>query len=195
MIQTKAVRTAFASIAFAFCATASQAQSYTDPATGLAVIDPPPPFAASAHAMDEAERRLYAAIIDIDSTTGEPKSGNVDGRLCGAYFIKPPPGSIFTREELDRQFSDPDWLARQRTAFERMGTISPFTIFRQQGHAGIELTAVANIGPGAGTSVIYSALLDTQKGRTSLVCVTTKDEIEKVLPLFRALRASIRAPE
>jgi hypothetical protein len=37
--------------------------------------------------------------------------------------------------------------------------------------------------------------IETGKGRTSLICVADKDSMAAALPEFRAVRATIRAPE
>ena len=57
------------------------------------------------------------------------------------------------------------------------------------------MTITPKLGSAAETIRMVVSTIETAKGRTGLICVAEKDSMAAARPEFRAVRATIRAPE
>jgi hypothetical protein len=73
--------------------------------------------------------------------------------------------------------------------------VSELKLFEHQGFNGIELIVAPKAGPDAQTTRMFVSAMETAKGRTVLSCVTDQAGLASALPQFRAVRATIHAPE
>lgn len=162
------------------------AQSYGDIATGLSV-SPPAPFVASAG----RPHPLFDTTIDINAKTGTPKTVS-DGRLCVLGFRPSAQNAELTRDLVNVQMAKPEWQGQYRTLFETVGTVSELKTFEHQGFLGVELIVTPKALP---DETMFVSIMETPKGRTGLLCATNKAGFTAALPQFRALRATMHAPE
>jgi hypothetical protein len=175
----------FAALVLLAAATASgplAAQSYADRASGLAV-DPPKPFTAQ----PGPQYRQFDTTIDVASTT--------DKRACLVGFKNLPKNASLSRAEINTMTASPEWQNAHKSLFGPTGTVSELSTFDHQGYTGIEMILAPKLGPGAETARMVVSTIETAKGRTSLICVADRDSFGAALPEFRAVRATIRAPE
>jgi hypothetical protein len=174
----------------ALAASGAAAQSYGDPASGLS-ITPPKTFRAEAG----ESHPQFDVTIDIVSKTGTPKAVNPGGDLCTLGFKAAPQNAGLTRQIVNAQMAKPEWQQQYRTTFEAVGTVSDLKLFEHQGFSGIELIVAPKAGPNAKNIRMFSSIMETAKGRTVLSCATEQAGLAAALPQFRALRATMHAPE
>lgn len=179
-----------AALAALLSAGAAAAQSYGDPASGLSVA-PPAGFKAEAG----GRHPQFDVTIDISSKTGTPKAVNSTGQLCTLGFKSAAQNAKLTREVVNEQMAKPEWQQLYRDMFETIGTVSDLKLFEHQGFAGIELIVTPKAGPNAQNVRMFTSTMETAKGRTALICVTDQAGLAAALPQFKALRATIHAPE
>jgi hypothetical protein len=179
-----------AALAATLFAGAAAAQSYGDPASGLS-ISPPAGFKAEAG----KPHPQFEVTIDINSKTGTPKAVNSTGQLCTLGFKSSTQNAKLTREVVNAQMARPEWQQLYREMFETIGTVSDLKLFEHQGFAGIELIVTPKAGPNAQNVRMFTSTLETAKGRTALICATDQAGLAAALPQFKALRATIHAPE
>lgn len=175
---------------FAAFAAPACAQSYGDAGTGLS-ISPPAPFAATAG----RAHPLFETTIDINSKTGQPKTAGGENRLCVLGFKRETKNAELTREQVNTLMARPEWQAQYRTLFESVGTVSDLRTFEHQGFLGIELIVLPKAEAGAQATAMFTSIMETAKGRTGLICVTEQAGLAAAVPRFRALRATMHAPE
>ena len=179
-----------AALAAILSAGSASAQSYGDSVSGLS-ISPPPGFKAEAG----QPHPLFDVTIDISSKTGAPKAVNSNGQLCTLGFKPAAQNAQLTREVINAQMARPEWQQLYRTMFETIGTVSDLKLFEHQGFNGIELIVTPKAGPNAQDVRMFASALETAKGRTALICATDQTGLATALPLLKALRATIHAPE
>jgi hypothetical protein len=158
------------------------AKSYTDPASGLS-IDPPEPFAAQ----PGQPHRQFDVTIDVASTSDE--------RHCALGFKQLPENALATKAEINALMASPESQNSHRSLFEQTGTVHDLSTFEHQGYIGVEVTITPKLGPAAESIRMLVSTVATPKGSTALICITDKDSLAAGLPDFRALRATMRAPE
>lgn len=187
--MTRSLRLSIALAAFVVAGSAA-AQSYGDAATSLSVA-PPAGFKAEAG----KPHPQFEVTIDISSKTGTPKAVNNNGQLCTLGFKSAAQNAKLTRELVNEQMAKPEWQQLYRDMFETIGTVSDFKLFEHQGFAGVELIVTPKAGPNAQNVRMFTSTLETAKGRTALICATDSAGLAAALPQFKALRATIHAPE
>jgi hypothetical protein len=158
------------------------AKSYTDPASGLSV-DPPEPFTAQ----PGQPHRQFDVTIDVASTS--------DKRHCALGFKQLPENASATKAEINALMASPGSQEVHRSFFEQTGTVHDLSTFEHQGYIGIEVTITPKLGPAAESIRMLVSTVATPKGSTALLCFADKDTLAAALPEFRAVRATIRAPE
>lgn len=166
------------------------AQSYGDAASGLSIASP-----AGFKAEAGKPHPQFDVTIDISSKTGTPKVVNNTGQLCTLGFKRAAQNAQLTRKVVNEQMAKPAWQQLYRNMFEAIGTVSDLKLFEHQGFTGIELTVTPKAGPNAQNVRMFTSTLETAKGRTALICVTDQASFAAALPQFKALRATIHAPE
>ena len=187
--MTRSLRLSVALAAILSAGTAA-AQSYGDATSGLSVA-PPAGFKAEAG----KPHPQFDVTIDISSKIGTPKAVNSTGHLCTLGFKPSTQNAQLTRDIVNEQMSKPEWQQLYREMFETIGTVSDFKLFEHQGFTGVELIVTPKAGPNAQNVRMFTSTLETAKGRTALICATDPASLAAALPQFKALRATIHAPE
>jgi hypothetical protein len=131
--------------------------------------------------------RQFDMTIDVVSTT--------DKRACLVGFKNLPKNASLSRADINAMMITPEWQDGYKRLLGPTGTVSELSTFEHQGYTGIEMTITPKLGPAAETTGMVVSTIETGKGRTSLICVADKDSMAAALPEFRAVRATIRAPE
>ena len=131
--------------------------------------------------------RSADVTIDVDSAA--------DKRHCTVGHKKKPESAAATKAEINALMGSPQWQNVKKRLFEQTGTVTDLATFDHQGYTGIEMTVTPKAGPAAEALRMVVSTIETAKGRTALICVADRDSFGAALPEFRAVRATIRAPE
>jgi hypothetical protein len=162
---------------------------FSDPATGFA-IKPPVGFTTQ-----QTTRRQFDVGVGITSTSGVPAAAGTSAFVCEGGFKAAATNNDLTQAEINAFVDKPEWRKLIRSTFELIGTVKAERRFTQEGYRGVELQVTPKAGPDAANVRIVVALIETAKGRTTLLCNTTRKDIGKGLQQFRAIRASIILPK
>jgi hypothetical protein len=168
---------------------AAQAFS-TDPATGFG-IRPPAPFVAE----QTTNRRQFDVGVGVKSTTGSPAPAGSGAYVCEAGFKAAAQNNRLSRDEINAFMDKPEWVNVARATMELAFAINAQQRFTLEGYRGIEFRGQPKGGPGAENVRMFMSIVETAKGRTTVICLTDKAAFGKVLPQFRAIRASINLPK
>jgi hypothetical protein len=187
----RSIATACALLAVAALShTRLSAQTLADSATGFAIT---PPDSFSVHRT--SNRRQFDVGVGIRAKGDSASARSDGGFLCEAGFKSAPQNASLTREQINAFVDDPDWRnlvrANLRMIFEIV-TEEPFTL---QGYRGVELTLRPKSAAGGGDVRLFMSLVETPKGRTTMVCYSSASGISAALGTFRGLRQTIRLPE
>jgi len=157
-----------------------------DAASGLAV-NPPPGYAAKAE--DPGQRS--AARFSIQRP-GEQETG------CQVAFTPAAQNANLTQAQINGAISQPPWQEAARAA---LGPIYDITSAGTADYG--PLRALVMVGdikprpqlpPRAAQIRTYFTIMETPRGRTSMVCVADKAEFEARLPEFEMTARGITAP-
>jgi hypothetical protein len=162
---------------------------FSDSTTGFA-IRPPAGFTTQ-----QTNRRQFDVGVGITSITGEPAAAGTSPYVCEAGFKAAASNNSLTVEEINAFVDKPEWLKIIRSTFELMGTVTSEERFTQENYRGVELQVTPKAGPDAANVRMFVAIMETAKGRTTMVCNTTSKDIDKGLPQFRAIRSSLTLPK
>jgi hypothetical protein len=168
--------------------------SFRDPATGFSIA-PPAPFTT-----EPTTHRTFDIAVGLRSSTNLPPSvgRSPDGSqpfICQAGFKAAAQNNDLSRAEINALMAKPEWRKVIRSTLELAFQIDGERAFTKQGYRGIELRARPKAGPGAENVRALMSFVETAKGRTTLVCLTDRASFNKALPQFRAVRATMTAPE
>jgi hypothetical protein len=89
----------------------------------------------------------------------------------------------------------PEWRKVIRSTLELVFQIDGERAFTLQGYRGIKLRVRFKAGAGADDVRALMSFVETARGRTTLICLTDRASFNKALPQFRAVRATMTAPE
>ncbi len=162
---------------------------FSDPSTGFA-IRPPAGFTTQ-----QTTRRQFDVGVGITSTTGVPAAAGTSAFVCEGGFKAAATNNDLTQAEINALVDKPEWRKLIRSTFELIGTVKAERRFTQEGYRGVELQVTPKAGPDAANVRMVVAMVETAKGRTTVLCVTTLKDLAKGLPQFRAIRASITLPK
>ncbi len=170
------------------------AASFRDPATGFGIA-PPAPFVT-----EPTSHRTLDVAVGVRSTTNLPPAvgRTPDGSqpfICQAGFKAAAQNNDLTKAEINALMSKPEWRKVIRSTLELVFQIDGERAFTLQGYRGIELRTRPKSGPGAENVRALMSFVETAKGRTTQICLTDRASFNKALPQFRAMRATITAPE
>jgi len=169
-------------------AAAPPAAAMADDATGFGV-DPAPPYKA-----ERSSHPQHDVIFAVDSTTGTPAIAGRNPHLCGAGLKKMPTYAGHSQAEVNGVLDDKVWRDQARALVAANGTITSETEFKLHEARGIEFVFYPKSGPGADNVATMLSIVETPNGRVSLVCGTTRAELEQTLASFRAIRSTITLP-
>lgn len=168
--------------------------AFRDAATGFAIA-PPAPFVT-----EPTTHRTFDVAVGLRSTTNLPPSvgRSPDGSppfICQAGFKSAAQNNDLTKAEINAFMAKPEWRKVIRSTLELVFQIDGERAFTLQGYRGIELRVRPKAGPGAENVRALMSFVETAKGRTTLICLTDRASFNKALGQFRAVRATLTAPE
>lgn len=173
-------------VAAALLSAPALAEPARDEATGLAV-DPPPGYAA--HRTDAGQR--YAAAFDIRKP--DPSEPG-----CRVGFQESPQNAGLTQDQINAFTAKKEWNDLIRATLALYYDVVSVEPFEQAGLAGAAV--VGDIKPAEGqppanaNARSYFVLLDTPRGRTTVVCVTAKEQFDQHRAEFEAVARSVQPP-
>jgi hypothetical protein len=174
----------------ALAATPASAQGrFGDPATGFG-LSAPAPFS-----VEPVTRRQFDVGVGVRSSTGVPPSVGADPYICQAGFKAASQNAGLSRAELNAFAAKPEWRNLMRAAIELAFQVTAEGSFTLSGYRGIELQARPKAGPGAENVRALMSIVETAKGRTTMICLTDRASFARALPRFRALRAGLTIPQ
>jgi len=168
---------------------ASSASAFTDKASGFSIIPP-----AGFMAKQSSHKRHDVAVV-VNSTTRSPPAVNSDGTLCKLAYKSAPQNNKLTREHINAIVSSPARITIVKSAFERIFRISKADLFVHAGYKGLELHGTPKSGPNAANARVFISLVETRKGRASLICATASGAFASALKDFRAIRSGMIVPD
>ena len=171
------------------CVHAGPATAIQDKASGLA-IDPPAGFSAtqSSHPGNDV---AYA----INSDSGKPPSSNVDGVLCKLAYKAAVRNAALSRERINAITASAERQDQVKRILGRVFWIEKTVVFEHQGYTALEFHATPRFGPKAEDARVTFSIIETVKGRTTLVCTTTKAAFPSALAAFRKIRNTANVPK
>jgi hypothetical protein len=171
--------------------TATGAQAFVqDPASGFG-IRPPAPFVAE----QTTARRQFDFGVGVTSTTGKPGLAGTGKYVCEGGFKAASQNNGLTRAEINALVDKPEWVNLAKAAFEIAFRVTAQRRFTLEGYRGMEFEAAPKGGPGGEDVRVFISLVETSKGRVTLLCLTQKADYAAARSQFRAIRASINLPK
>ncbi|MFD1333198.1 hypothetical protein ACFQ4O_14460 [Methylopila musalis] len=157
-----------------------------DEATGL-TLEPPPGY--EVHRSDAGQR--YAAAFDIRKP--DPSEPG-----CRVGFQESPQNAGLTQDQINAFTAKKEWNDLIRATLALYYDVVSVEPFEQAGLAGAAV--VGDIKPAEGqppanvNARSYFVLLDTPRGRTTVVCVTAKEQFDRRRAEFEAVARSVQPP-
>jgi hypothetical protein len=177
-------------IAALMIASGTTSAFYQDPTTGFA-LTPPKGWTVE----QSSGRRQFDVGVTVNPDAGRPrKAGNGPG-VCEAGFKAAANNAGLTQKEINDLVNKPEWVKLARTTIELVFQISGQQRFTLQGFRGIEFQGRPKAGPNAENARIFMSIVETPKGRVSMVCAIDKADFAGALPKLRAIRAGINLPQ
>jgi hypothetical protein len=161
-----------------------------DPASGFG-IRPPAPFVAE----QTTNRRQFDVGVGIRSTTGAPAGAGTSPYVCEAGFKAAPQNASLSRAEINALMDKPEWANLARATMELVFDITAQQRFTLEGYRGVEFRGQPKAEPASANIRMFMSMVETSKGRVSMICVTDRASFAKGLPQFRAIRATINLPK
>jgi hypothetical protein len=168
---------------------ASAQAEFSDLSTGFA-IRPPAPFTA-----EPTTRRQFDVGVGIKSGNGSLAPAGSSAFVCEAGFKAAAGNNTLSVQEINAFVDKPEWRKLIRSTFELIGTVRSERRFTLEGYRGIELQVTPKAGPDASNVRLFVSMVETAKGRTTLICNTVRSDLAKGLPQFRAIRSSMTVPK
>lgn len=169
-------------------AVAALADPVRDEATGL-TLQPPAGYEVR---KAEGDPR-YSAVYAVQ------KGGEVDTGCKIAFQASPPPAGgeqTLSQDDINAFTQKKEWIELIRATLALRYDVATVEPFQQQGLHGAAV--VADFKPIEGEPVAdvrsYLVVVDTPKGRTTIVCVGQKAEFEKRRADFEAIARSVAPP-
>jgi hypothetical protein len=165
------------------------AQVVADSAPGFAIV---PGDDFSVHRT--TNRRQFDIGYGIRAKGDTVTADASGGYLCEAGFKSAPQNASLTREQINTMVDNPDWRNVVRANMNLIFEIVTEDTFTLQGYRGVELTMRPKGGAGGGLQVFMS-MIETARGRTTMVCNSSMTGMATALTTFRTIRQQIRLPE
>lgn len=179
-------RGALIAVALALAAgPAAAAEPVHDEATGL-VVTPPDGYVAKKTEGDPRYAVVYAVQKGEDAETG-----------CKVAFQPAPQNAGLAQEEINAFTQKKEWVDLIRATLALRYDVASVAPFEQAGVAGAAVVADFKPldGEPRGAEVrSYLVLIDTPKGRTTVVCVGDKAEFDAQKPEFEAIARAVSPP-
>jgi hypothetical protein len=164
---------------------AQAAEPVRDDASGLE-IRPPEGYEAKKTAGDPRYAVVYAVQKGEEADTG-----------CKVAFQPAPQNATLKQEEINAFSQKKEWTDLIKATLALRYDVASVDPFEQAGVAGAAV--VADFKPMEGDERAsqvrsYLVLLDTPKGRTTVICVSDKDQFDTRRPEFEAVARAVAPP-
>jgi hypothetical protein len=163
--------------------------SFADPSTGFGITVPAP------FTLEPTSRRQFDVGIGVKSSTGLPPLVGTGQYVCEAGFKAASQNNDLTREEINAFVQKPEWRKVARAVIELGFTVSSERTFMLSGFRGVEYQARPKFGPGAEEVRGLVSMVETSKGRTTVLCLTDRRAFQGSLATFRSLRSAVTIPQ
>jgi hypothetical protein len=167
---------------------AAPALAFDDAATGFAVR-PQHPFVVT-----PAMHRSFDVGVAVDDSSGRIPIAGAGEHLCQAGFKAAPQNAELSQAEINAFVRRPEWKNVVKATFGLAFEMMAIRNVRVAGVGGVEIEARPKFGPNAKDARAYATILETPKGRVSLVCVTTAEAYRSAKLAFRAIRNTVTPP-
>lgn len=172
-------------VAAALAATAAAAEPARDEATGLVIA---PPSGYTAQRLDGGPR--YAASYSVRTT--DPADPG-----CRVGFQTSPQNAGLSQEEINAFTAKPEWndlIKATLALYYDVVSVQPFEERGLSGAAVVGDIKKVEGQPAMPDARSYFVLLDTPKGRTTVVCVAAKEKFDARRAEFEAVARSVEPP-
>lgn len=163
--------------------------SFADPATGFGITLPAP------FSIEPTSRRQFDVGVGVKSSTGLPPLVGTGQYVCEAGFTAASQNSDLTRAEINAFVQKPGWRKVARAVIELGFTVTSERTFMLSGFRGVEYQARPKFGPGAEEVRSLVSMIETSKGRTTILCLTNARAFAASLATFRSLRSAVTIPQ
>jgi hypothetical protein len=175
----------FVSVHFASCE-AIAAEPWSDAESGLR-IKPPPGYTV---------RQLsLAAPFTVRVAAKEPGDRDTG---CQVAFEPLPQNARLSQADINRIASEPDWRERARWSIATFSDVSEEQPYLQSGIVGVSLIAEMKptfAAPDRAKALRnFMAILETPKGRTTVVCTAEKEQFESRRAAFLDVVHGVEPP-
>lgn len=162
---------------------------FQDPATGFGLTPP-----AGWNAAPSSGRRQFDVGVTVDPQAARPRKAGTGPSVCEAGFKAASGNAGLSRQEINAFVDKPEWVNLARAAIELAFHVSGQQRFMLQGYRGIEFQGRPKAGPGAENARIFMSIVETAKGRVTMVCSVDRADFAGAVPTLRAIRAGINLP-
>ena len=162
---------------------------FRDASTGFAITVPAP------FAVERTKRRQFDVGVGLRTTTGSPPLVGTGQFICEAGFKAASQNNDLTREEINDFIQQPEWRKLARATIGLVFNVTKERTFMLAGFRGVEYQARPKFGPGAEDVRTLISIIETPKGRTSIICLTNKKTFQSSLALFRSVRNGVTLPQ
>jgi hypothetical protein len=173
-------------LAFSLLAAPALAAPLRDTASGLAV-NPPPGYAAKAEEPGQRNTARFSIQRPGEQDTG-----------CQVAFTPAPQNAALTQEQINATISQPHW---QEAARAMLGPVYDIMTSGTADYGPLRVLVMVGdikprrqLPPRAAQIRTYFTVMETPRGRTSMVCVADKAEFDRRLPEFEMTARGITAP-
>ena len=188
-IQMVAARLAL-SIPFALASIPALAQTQlTDEASGLSIQLP-----AGYTVTKAPPRPRQDVVFTIRSEANRPVAKNRDGSLCGLAFSNATANASLSQEEINETVRKPEWRNVAKATLETVFDVKRMDGITLNGIEGMAIQTAPKASLPDQDVFMHMSILETPKGRTTLVCVTDKANAQAALPVFESFRAGVQPP-
>jgi hypothetical protein len=163
---------------------------FQDPSTGFA-LTPPKGWTVE----QSSGRRQFDVGVTVNPDAGRPRKAGNGPAVCEAGFKASASNAGVTQKEINALVNKPEWVNLARAAIELGFHVSGQQRFTLQGYRGIEFQGRPKAGPDAENARIFMSIVETSKGRVSMVCSVVKADFASALPKLRAIRSGINLPQ
>lgn len=161
-----------------------------DPATGLK-INLSSDFIVK---FDSTKDPAYDVFFGIDPASGQPPHVGTSKYLCGVTFRAAPQNAGFTQDQINEMIKGERWNLQARKTLSANITLETANAFHIAGINGVEFTGAPKVGPDHDNVRLMMSMLETPKGRTTVVCTATKASFDGVMPMFHTIRNGVSPP-
>jgi hypothetical protein len=172
----------------AFASTA-WAQAFSDRNSGFSITPPAPYFAKA------SRRPQFDVGASIQSKTGFPPIAGNSGSVCEAGFNATSANQGMSPAALRKAIESKEWRSVARSSIAILFQIQSERLFTLQGYRGIEFAVIPKAGPDAANARLLLSIVETARGRVTLICGTTRSAYPRARFGFNSIRSSINLPK